>query len=610
MVASADGSQVQPVSFLANGQSSEQVAWSPDGKYLLFDSNQRAEEPAIIRVDLVPHLPKYREDQFRELFKTTEEKTSTPPAKTPGAQPKKPEPAAAGGADDAKPATADAGAKDAEKKPAKVPTVRIVFDGIRERASALPLGMPASEPLISPDGKTLVFRSRNDALYAYSLDELAKEPPSAQQLVADRKPKSGVAFTPDSKEIYFLDGEALTSTPIESPKLKPIAVTAEMDVDFDVEKMVVFDEAWSMLDKRFFDASFNGHDWARLRDAWRPYIEGARTTDEERRDINLLIGELNASHSGMGGPRASGAEPVHEGQLGLRFDREAYEAGRGLRITEVIALSPAAIEGSIKPGETLLAVNGTTIGPHTNLDELLLDQVGKRTVLTIGDGAKTREAIVRPVATADAAGPLYRQWVEANRAYVAKLSGGKLGYVHIADMSDQSLAQLYIDLDAQNEGREGVVIDVRNNNGGYVNTRVIDVFERRNYLMMTPRGQGTVPSRQSLGQRALGLPTVLITNESSLSDAEDFTEGYRYLHLGEVVGTPTAGWIIYTGGQTMIDGSTVRMPFIRVQDMTGQTMEMHPRPVDVEVERPLGETETGHDVQLETAVKELLKQVK
>ena len=518
MVASVDGSVAEPVSFLANGETSEQIAWSADGKYLLFDSTQRAEESSIIRIDLVPHVPKYREDQFRDLFKTTEEKTSTPPTDKKAHPGEKPS-----GADEAQPAdkkSDDAGGDDKKGgKPKKIEPVKIVFEDIRERASELPLGMPASDPVISPDGKTLVFKSQGargqEALYSYSLDELAKEPPSPQQIISNRdKSKTHVAFTPDSKEIYFLDGLTLTQTPVESPKPKAIAVTAEMDVDFDVEKMVVFDEAWSMLDKRFFDATFNGHDWVKLRDTWRPYIEGARTTDEERRDINLLIGELNASHSGMGGPRASGAEPVHEGQLGLRFDREAYEAGKGLVITEVIALSPAAIEGSIKPGETLVAVNGAAIGPHVNLDELLLDQVGKRTVLTINGSGKTREAIVRPVTTAEAAGLLYRQWVEANRAYVAKLSGGKLGYVHIPDMSDESLAQLYIDLDAQNESREGVVVDVRNNNGGYVNGRVIDVFARRNYLMMTPRDQFAVPgAARPWASAPWACLTVLLTNE-------------------------------------------------------------------------------------------------
>jgi Tol biopolymer transport system component/C-terminal processing protease CtpA/Prc len=611
-VAAVDGSTVKPVSFLANGSTSEKIAWSPDGRYILFDSAQRSEEFAIVRVDLVPHTPKYREDLFRDLFKPTPEKTAAPMPKTgtPGDH-ANPAPASKPSGEDGAPADdKSAAAAEAAKKAAKI-EVRIVFDGIRERASFLPLGMSAQEPVISPDGKTLVFKSEGangvQGLYAYSLDELAKEPPSPQQLAIGRKPKSGFAFTPDSKAIYFLDGDVLTTTPIESPKLKAIAVSAEMDVDFDIEKMVVFDEAWSTLDRRFFDPTFNGRNWSALRDEWRPYIEGVHTEDELRRDLNLLIGELNASHSGMG--VAGAPAPLGVGELGLRFDRPAYEAGKGLVITEVIALGPAAIEGTIRPGETLVAVNGVAVGPHVNLDELMLDQVGKRVVLTIADHGKTREAVVRPVSTAAAAGLLYRQWVNAQRAYVEKLSGGKLGYVHIPDMSDASLAQLYIDLDAQNEGREGVVIDVRNNNGGYINGRVLDVFSRKNYLLMTPRDLFPVPSRQNLGQRALGLPTILLVNESSLSDAEDFTEGYRALGLGEIVGVPTAGWIIYTGGRELIDGSTVRMPFIRVQTLGGEDMELHPRPVDVEVERPLGETETGHDVQLETAVKELLKKV-
>jgi C-terminal processing protease CtpA/Prc len=207
------------------------------------------------------------------------------------------------------------------------------------------------------------------------------------------------------------------------------------------------------------------------------------------------------------------------------------------------------------------------------------------------------------------AGVAYRAWVDNRRALVDRLSGGRLGYVHIADMSAASLDQLYIDLDADNESKQGVVVDIRNNNGGFVNGHAIDVFARRNYLRMTPRDRAEFPSRQALGQRALGLPTVLVTNESSLSDAEDFTQGYRSLGLGKVVGEPTAGWIIFTGAQPLIDGSTVRVPFIRIQTTSGEDMEGHPRPVDVQVQRPLGESETGQDAQLSAAVQTLLGQI-
>jgi tricorn protease len=301
---------------------------------------------------------------------------------------------------------------------------------------------------------------------------------------------------------------------------------------------------------------------------------------------------------------------VRTGRLGLRFEREPFEANGSLIIREIVPLGPASLEGTIAVGDHLLAVDGLPVTPATNLDSLLEDKAGKRVVLSVSTNGKTRDAVVRPVTLQVESGLLYRGWVESRRAYVEKISGGKLGYVHIAAMGDPDLTQLYRDLDVQNQEKQGVIIDVRNNNGGYVNGRVIDVFARRNYLLMTPRDGSTAPSRQALGQRALGLPTVLVTNESTLSDGEDFTEGYRTLGLGKTVGTPTAGWIIFTGAQRLIDGSSVRTPGEEIKDTRGQNMEMHPRPVDVEVLRPLGETETGEDAQLKQAVATLLGQLK
>ena len=103
---------------------------------------------------------------------------------------------------------------------------------------------------------------------------------------------------------------------------------------------------------------------------------------------------------------------------------------------------------------------------------------------------------------------------------------------------------------------------------------------------MTPRGLPTAPARTLLGQRALELPTILVTNQHSLSDAEDFTEGYRALKLGKVVGEPTAGWIIYTG-ERHADRRLGAAPARHDDhDADGKTMEMHPRPVDVAVTRP------------------------
>jgi C-terminal processing protease CtpA/Prc len=459
----------------------------------------------------------------------------------------------------------------------------------------------------------MVFIASNrgqDNIYSYNLDELASEPPVAQQITSTAKPKRDLALSPDGKTLFYLEGGKPMSTPLDTPKPKAIAVDASMDVNFDAEKQVVFDEAWSTLNHRFYDANFHGQNWGALRAETEPYIQGAKTPEELRRAINLMIGELNSSHSGINPPaKGPGSLPTDRvGQLGVRFDRAALESGRGLVVSEVVPLSPAALAG-IRVGDRLASIDGAPVAPDSNIDALLENKVGDRVPVGLVRAGALQQLVARPVSATTEAGLAYRAWVDNRRALVDRLSGGRLGYVHIADMSAASLEQLYLDLDAENESKEGVVVDIRNNNGGFVNGHAIDVFGRRNYLRMTPRDRAEFPSRQALGQRALGLPTVLVTNESSLSDAEDFTQGYRSLGLGKVVGEPTAGWIIFTGAQPLIDGSTIRVPFVRIQTTSGEDMEGHPRPVDVQVERPLGESETGQDAQLSAAVQTLLGQI-
>jgi tricorn protease len=215
---------------------------------------------------------------------------------------------------------------------------------------------------------------------------------------------------------------------------------------------------------------------------------------------------------------------------------------------------------------------------------------------------------VRPISMAAEKSLRYRQWVRQQREYVARISKGRLGYVHMYDMSQGSLDQLHVDMDQENHGRDGVVIDIRNNNGGFVNAYALDVFSRKGYMTMTRRGLPKAPARVQLGQRSLEAPTILVINQHSLSDAEDFTEGYRTLGLGTVVGEPTSGWIIYTSSLQLLDGSVMRMPYTRITDHEGKNMELAPRPVDIFISRPFGEE--GKDSQLDGAVQELLRQLK
>jgi len=613
----------QPVSFLANVFSNT-VSWSPDGTFMLFDTGQRTESFQVARVDLIPRTPRFREDQFRDLFREETPRNLTQPQRD--AQPAPtPSPTST-----ATPTHSTTPAITPERMPRPVgiivssslfppgeekpspKKVEITFEGIRQRLSLLPVGIDVNYQAISPDGKWVVFiasAAGQQNLYVYSLDELAREPAVPKQLTSTPGFKSLAQFSPDSKEIFYIEQGRINVVTLDG-KTRPLAVTAEMDVDFAREKMEVFRQVWSYLHEHFYDPNFHGVNWQGVRSAYEPRLAGARTPDEMRRLLQLMVGELNASHSGVSAPFAGQAAAT--GRLGLRFDRHEYETTGRLRVTEVIPLSPAALAREIKPGDYLLAVDGKEAGGRVNLDELLNYKINRRVSVTVAngaDGAGRRELAVRPVNAATEKALLYRQWVENNRAYVSRISGGRLGYVHMFDMGSASLSQLHVDLDAENHAREGVVVDVRNNNGGFVNVYAIDVLARRGYLTMTPRGHASAPARTVLGQRALESPTILVTNQHSLSDAEDFAEGYRTLKLGKVVGEPTSGWIIYTWNQQLIDGSTVRLPRMKVQAADGTNMELNPRPVDVPVSRPIGETYTGRDSQLDTAVGELLKQL-
>jgi Tol biopolymer transport system component len=577
------GGASQQISFIANTFSNS-LTWSPDGSFILFNTAQRTEGGQVARIDLTPRLPKFREDQFRDLFKEDAPRRSSAQE---GAQTREPD----------------------EKKPG-TKNIEITFEGIRRRLSLIPAGVDVRSHTISPDGKWLLVSAAAEGqqnLYTYSLDELSREPAVARQLTSTPDFKAFPQFTPDSKEVFYIEQGRIHLVPLDTRASRPVAVTAEMDVDFQVEKMYVFRQAWGYLNDYFYDPNFHGVNWKAVREEYEPRIAAAQTADEMRRVLSLMVGELNASHLGVSAPFVAAQPGV--GKLGLRFDRAEYEIAGKLKITEVIPLGPAEFAG-IKSGEYLLAVDGASIDGRTNLDELLAFKSGRRVALTLSasaDGAGRREAVARPVSTGAEKGLVYRKWVEEKRDFVSRISNGRLGYVHMPDMSANSLAQLYIDLDVENHSRQGVVIDIRNNNGGFVNAYALDVFARRGYMNMTRRGFPSAPARSTLGQRALELPTILVINQHSLSDAEDFTEGYRALKLGKVVGEPTAGWIIYTSNVTLIDGTGLRLPFIKITGADGKVMELAPRPVDVAVHRPIGESYTGRDIQLETAVRELLK---
>ena len=592
------GGASHEVSFLANSNGGA-LSWSPDATFLIFQTTQRTEPVRLARVDLVPQTPIYNEDRFYALFK-----------EQPGGD------------------RGERGRGGAAAPKTPPPPTKVEYDRIEQRLTLLPM-TDARGPVISPDGKWLAYVESPGGgfggnIVLYSLERL---PPGASPAGGGRGGRGGaersgpreltttpgayrdLQFTADSKELYFLEGGRVTHVALTGgAPPRAINFSASMEVNFTEEKNEIFDQAWRYLRDNYMNAAMNGTNWNDVRARYAPMVAGSRTPDDLRWVLSEMIGDLNSSHSGISAGTSVPTHPPLVGHIGIFFDRARYESAGSLCVSEVVPQSPAALAG-VQTGDCISALDGASIDKDANFDQLMSGTIGHKVSLTLARTGGPVTVSVQPANVGAVKSLIYDAWVEHNRQAVEARSHGALGYVHMNDMSQGSLDRLYLDLDSADFGRQGVVIDIRNNNGGFVNAYALDVLTRRPYLSMVPRGFPQGSARVALGQRALERPTVLITNQNSLSDAEDFTEGYRSLALGKVVGEPTAGWIIYTSNVPLIDGSSLRLPSTRVLDHAGKDMELHPRPVDVEVQNPPGSWAAGRDPQLDAAVTTLLAQV-
>ena len=295
-VVSINGGEAKSLSFLANSNSGS-LSWSPDGAFILFDTNQRTEDGSLARIDLQLRTPKFREDQFRDLFKqeNPQQKPQTNPqtSPTPVVSPSPPvSPTAT-----PTPSPTPAVNKKEEKK------TEIVFENIRRRLSIIPTGISTFGQTISPDGKTVLLLASSEGqfnLYTMPLDELATDQ-SAKQITSTPAFKDDAQFSSDSKEVYYLENGRINIVNLERGNVRPLALSLDMNVNFANEKTEIFEQAWRYLRDNFYDENFHGVDWNRVRLTYKPLIEGARTMDETRRLLSLMVGELNASHLGVSG---------------------------------------------------------------------------------------------------------------------------------------------------------------------------------------------------------------------------------------------------------------------------------------------------------------------
>ncbi len=497
-------------------------------------------------------------------------------------------------------------------------TVKIDFENIHNRVYQLTF-LPGNENnlVISEDGETFYFTSSDPDVRGSDIYSIKFDRSDLTQVTSGGQNIFGLALTKDGKSLIGFKQGRVTLVDPSSGKLTNQPFSAEMEVDILTERDQIFEEMWRELDKGFYDPEFHGQDWNALKDKYKPWALSASTRQDFVFMANWMLGQLNASHMGLrGGDNPEDTQTERTGLLGI----EVTMVEDGVKITRVVPGSPADREQSkLLVGDVITHVNGTEISNDINFYSTLKNKASEQVLLTVKpERGNSKEIVIQP--TNSLSTTLYEEYVASRKELVDKYSDGKLGYIHIRAMNFSSFERFERELKASGYGKEGIVIDVRWNGGGSTTDLLMAVLNVTQHAYTVPRGATESLDNHKdfedyyplsrLPLSAWLKPSIALCNETSYSNAEIFSHAFKNIGIGKLVGMPTFGAVISTGGAGLIDGSFVRMPFRGwYVKSTGENMEHGPAVPDILVQNTPDGKANGEDLQLKRAVEELLKDI-
>lgn len=430
----------------------------------------------------------------------------------------------------------------------------------------------------------------------------------------------GVGVSGDGKRLLLRDEKSLRVVPAdrrvdpdeESDRDAVVEVDlrrVRVQVDPAAQWPQMYDEAGRLMRDHFWIADMAEVDWAGVLERYRPVLDRVATRDDLSELFWEVIGELGSSHAYETPPPRPVPPGRALGHLGadLARDGDRWVVRRVLPGESSVrgARSPLSSPGvAVRAGDAILAVDGRPVDPAVGPAPLLAGAAGVPVELTVqpADAEQVRRVVVVPLD--DERTLRYQAWVADRRAAVHEASGGRVGYLHIPDMVANGWAQLHRDLVLE-VAREGLVVDVRDNNGGHVSELVLEKLARRVQGWDTTRHGPpiTYPSNAPRG------PMVAVVNEHAGSDGDIVTAGFKQLGLGPVVGMRTWGGVIGIDGRyTLVDGTSVTQPRYSFWFTgSGWGVENYGVDPDVEVPIPPQDWAAGRDPQLDTAVRMVLE---
>ncbi len=471
----------------------------------------------------------------------------------------------------------DGGRKDKDKKPVK--PIRFELEGRDARLTRVTLSSSQMNDYdVSPDGEAVVYIAQVEDKWDLWLSKWRDHETSRLAELGDEQPGK-VAFSDDGKKVVVMKGDGkLLYLDVEGMfggggggggkkgggdggggggkggGAKPIPFRAELGVDPVAERQYFFDHSWRQVREKFYNQDLHGADWPLLRQAYGAYVADL-ANQRDFVELLELLGELNASHTGGRYRPKPAPDADKTASLGLIYD--VKDRGPGLLVAEVMPRSPAQRAGSkIAPGVRLVKIDGAEIGDQIDPAILLNRKEGQRVLLSFTDAkGQAFEEVIKPISLREEQDLLYERFVDREVKLVDKLSGGRIGYVHVQGMNDPSFRRFYRDTLGRNADKEALIVDTRGNGGGWLHDNLASFLGGQPYLYFQPRNKKVGDFGNEPLQR-WSRPSVVLQNEENYSDAHVFPYIYQHLGIGKLIGSPVAGTGTAVWWERQMDGET------------------------------------------------------
>lgn len=506
--------------------------------------------------------------------------------------------------DDSKAKDKKKDSKENDAKEEKVKDIVVELKNIEDRIVRLtPNSSDLGSVIISKDGEALYYLAAFEGGFDLWKMELRKK--ETKLLHKMDAGWADMEMDKEGKNIFLLGSRSMQKLNTSSDDLKSISYHANVKMDLAAEREYMFDHVYKQQQKRFYNLNMHGVDWDAMTAAYRKFLPHISNNYDFAELLSEWLGELNVSHTGGRFYPKGQSEPTSS--LGLLFDWN-YQ-GKGMLIAEVIEKGPFDNANTkVKAGVVIEKIDGTEITPEMDYYTLLNNKAKKKTLVSLfNPQTKERwEEVTIPISNGALSDLLYARWVKQRAADVDKWSGGRLGYVHIESMGDDSFRSVYSDILGKYNNREGIVIDTRFNGGGRLHEDIEVLFSGKKYFTQVVRGREAcdMPSRR------WNKPSIMLTCEANYSNAHGTPWVYSHQKLGKLVGMPVPGTMTSVSWETLQDPSLVfGIPVIGYRLPDGSYLENSQLEPDIKVANAPETIVAGEDTQLKTAVEELLKEL-